>query len=95
MTSNALLIEKLHREDPPQPCQILKSRACLLLTLHLPSLLVPTTKAEGRGSARPAHEESKRRGGGSARPAREEFVSGHSVPGIITQYQGLLLSTRD
>ena len=27
--------------------------------------------------------------------ARDEFVSDYSVPGIITQYQGLLLSTRD
>ena len=27
--------------------------------------------------------------------ARDEFVSEYSVPRIITQYQGLLLSTRD
>ena len=27
--------------------------------------------------------------------AREEFVGDYSVLGIITQYQGLLLSTRD
>ena len=27
--------------------------------------------------------------------AREEFVSEYSVPGIITQYRGLLLNTRD
>ena len=35
---------------------------------------------------------TKSRGGDVA---REEFVGDYSVPGIITQYLGLLLSTRD